>query len=221
MYQVMESGWECNVPQDRFVNDDKIYKNLARARDAVFEYAYCNSWDWFFTGTIDPSKHMRNDLDGFEKKFTQMIRNDRKRKGYNLQYLIVPELHADYENWHCHGLIQGLPKSELSHFTGNRYNWDRFTFKFGFNSLEPIRNHEAVSKYMTKYITKCFNDNRSVSDKEKHLYLVSRGLKRGEVVKKGSILEEIDRKPKVANKYCEVFEFDLSDLDYLISLYQD
>lgn len=31
----------------------KLPKNVYRARSTIYELAYCNAWDWFFTGTID------------------------------------------------------------------------------------------------------------------------------------------------------------------------
>lgn len=34
------------------------------------------------------------------------------------------------------------------------YNWLPYAKKFGFCDLEPIRNAEAVSKYIMKYINK-------------------------------------------------------------------
>ncbi|XMB71648.1 hypothetical protein RJI07_05940 [Mycoplasmatota bacterium WC30] len=56
-----------------------------------------------------------------------------------------------------------------------RYNWDSWQNKFGFSSLEKIRDTESVSRYITKYITKDlfieFNKQR---------YLGSKGLKKPE-----------------------------------------
>ena len=34
------------------------------------------------------------------------------------------------------------------------YNWNAYFNRFGFCDLEQIKNHEAVSKYITKYINK-------------------------------------------------------------------
>lgn len=220
IYNVRASGWEEEVANKReIVNSVKQKRHLARARETVFEYAYCNDWDFFFTGTIDGKKFSRNDLQEFEKKFTQMIRNERK-KGADIQYLIVPELHSDNTNWHCHGLIKGLSADMISHYKDDRYNWDKYTNVFGFNSLEKIRSHEAVSKYLTKYITKTFNENKGVSEIGKHLYLCSKGLKKGEVIKKGSIYGEIERKPDFENEFCQIFNFPISDIDTLIKLYK-
>lgn len=219
LYSVKASGWEEFSDKKReIVNDKKQKRHLVRAREAVFEYAYCNDWDYFFTGTIDGKKISRDDLQQFERKFAQMVRNERK-KGYNIQYLIVPELHADNENWHCHGLIKGLPEHMLEHYKNNVYHWQKYQLVFGWSYLEPIKSHEAVSKYLTKYITKTFNENKGVSDIGKHLYLCSKGLKRGEIKKIGSISGKIERTPDFENEFCQIFNFSISDLDYLLSLY--
>ena len=54
------------------------------------------------------------------------------------------------------------------------YNWTAYAQKFGFCDLEPIKNAEAVSKYIQKYI--CKDLARSVSEVGAHMYYRSRGL---------------------------------------------
>lgn len=59
--------------------------------------------------------------------------------------------------------------------------------KFGWCDLEPIKNNEAVSKYLTKYITKTILDSesgRGVKESEKNIYYCSQGLNRSQVIKK-------------------------------------
>lgn len=34
-------------------NDFKLDNNFSRARSMVLQYALCNPWDYFFTGTLD------------------------------------------------------------------------------------------------------------------------------------------------------------------------
>lgn len=220
---VKESGWECDEKEQRMcardVNDNKLLRSLQRSKTAVFEYAYCNEWDYFFTGTISPDKFDRSNLAGFKKGLTQFFRDCRKRYNCpNLQYLIVPEKHADGVNWHVHGLLKGLPESEIQIINGKK-SWARYGNKYGFNDLQVIRNHEAVSKYLTKYVTKSILDSRGVDTKEDNVYLVSRGLKRGEVIKKGAICGEIAQKPDFSNDFCDIWTFDISALEMVQSLY--
>ncbi|MBQ8891985.1 MAG: hypothetical protein IJ068_03870, partial [Bacilli bacterium] len=49
-------------------NDSKIIESTLRSKSKIFELAYCNPWDWFFTGTINPNKQDRTDLELFHKQ---------------------------------------------------------------------------------------------------------------------------------------------------------
>lgn len=180
------------VEADAEGNVCKLAKNVYRARSTIYELAYCNSWDWFFTGTIDAQKQDRADLDGYRKKFTQMIRDYNKRKGTSIKYLIVPELHNDRENWHVHGFLQGLPVEHLHRFVlGDQmsayiaqkvrkgqavYSWEKYQKVFGWCDLEPIASHDGACKYVTKYISKALE--KFVSDLGKHMFYASLGLNR-------------------------------------------
>ncbi len=37
--------------------EEKLANSISRSRQKVFEYAYCNDWDWFVTMTLDPKKY--------------------------------------------------------------------------------------------------------------------------------------------------------------------
>ena len=41
------------------VNNNKINESILRSKTKIFELAFCNPWDWFFTGTINPNKQDR------------------------------------------------------------------------------------------------------------------------------------------------------------------
>lgn len=193
----------CDYKQDGHLS--KLPKNVYRARNVIYELAYCNPWDWFFTGTIDGGKHDRSNLDDYRKKFSQMIRNYNRENDVKIKYLIVPELHEDRENWHVHGFLRGLPVEHLKRFQlGDKmssyiarkvkkgqevYNWDRYQKSFGFCDLEPVASHDGACKYVTKYISKALD--RSVSDTGKHLFYASIGLERRQRVFLGDIPERI------------------------------
>lgn len=189
---------------NRGVNDFKLEDNITRAKSLIFELAFCNPWEWFFTGTLDASKYNRSDLDKFHKDFTKWINNYNRLKGTNIKFLIIPELHKDMINWHFHGFLMNLPESHLHQFRiGDRmgskiakrvslgykvFNWLPFMNKFGFCDLEPIQNPEAVSKYVTKYINKDLG--KSVTEVGAHMYYRSRGLKRSVNVAEGVLSVE-------------------------------
>jgi hypothetical protein len=80
------------------------------------------------------------------------------------------------------------------------YNWLPYLKKFGFCDLEPVRSHEAVSKYMTKYISKSLDN--SVRELGAHMYYCSRGLNRAKQIKKGTMFADIA--PDFVNDYCRI-----------------
>lgn len=175
-------------------NDEKLSSSISRARSAIFELAFCNTWDWFFTGTLSPEKYDRSNLEKFHKDITQFIGNQNKNHNCKIQFLLVPELHKDRKSWHMHGFLRGIPEKQLHKFQlGDTmssyiaykvrwgqpvYNWLPYSKKFGFCDLEPITSAEPASKYVTKYINKDLA--HSVSEVGAHMYYCSRGLERAQ-----------------------------------------
>ena len=206
------------------VNTSKLDENLSRTKNKIFELAYCNKWDYFFTGTLNPNKHDRTDLELFHKQLTQFIRDTNKKYNCKIKFLFVPELHSDRKSWHIHGFLQGLPDNLLSQFKiGDKmgkviaekvqngeivYNWLDYSKKFGFCDLEPIKNHEAVSKYITKYINKELAT--SVTELNAHQYYHSRGLQMATKIKEGSMLWD-NTTPSFQNDYCKIAWIDYSE----------
>lgn len=213
------------------VNDEKLDESISRAKSKIFEYAFCNPWDYFFTATLDPSKYDRTDLEKFHKDLTQFFRDYGKKYGIKIDFLLIPELHKDGKSWHMHGFLKGLPVEHLKQFKiGDTmgkalaekvvkgdivYNWEAYQKKFGFCDLEPIRNHEAVSKYITKYINKDLAS--SVTELNHHLYYHSRVLQTAKKMKKGTYVGDYIA-PSFISDYCSTTWLDFSDetLDYLL-----
>ena len=52
-------------------NDSKIIESILRSKGKIFELAFCNPWQWFFTGTINPNKHFDSVL---ENEFFQKLK---------------------------------------------------------------------------------------------------------------------------------------------------
>lgn len=187
------------------VNASKIDCNISRTKRTIYEYAICNPWELFFTGTLDSEKYDRTNLDKFRSDLSQFIRNYNRLNGTEIKYLLVPERHKDGKSWHIHGLIMGLPVSHLKQFRiGDKmgkqladkvkhgavlYNWKKYADKFGYCSLERVNNHEAVSKYIMKYITKEMMS--SITELNKHCYYASHGLNKSKLVKQGVLNTEL------------------------------
>ncbi len=199
------------------VNTEKLEENIIRTRSRIEELAYCNSWDWFFTGTLDPNKYDRSDLEKFHKDLTQWLRDYNKKFKLHIKFLLIPELHSDGVSWHVHGLLSGLPKEHLHKFSvgdtfgkyiaekvvsgDDVYSWSDYLYKFGFNDIEPIKSQEAVSRYITKYISK--NLFCSVKKLNAHMYYCSRGLNRALTIKKGTMSANIVP-VGYQNEYCSI-----------------
>lgn len=225
---IRSSGYE--LPYDKIkrlkgsVNSEKLENNIRRAKNKIFEYAMCNDWDFFCTFTIDGKKYSRNDLNAFYKKFGQWLRNFQKKNG-KVTYLFVPELHADGQNWHFHGLIKfdngnilkafqfenkakyslktRLKLKEL--FEQGFLNWEQYEKKFGFCSFGGIKDKEKVSNYIKKYITKNISSGQKKIDKNCKLYYCSHGLKTAELIKKDDIPENISSIPAdFENEYVSI-----------------
>lgn len=182
------------------VNDCKLDSNLRRAKNTIKELVLCNDWEYFITLTLDKTKYDRYNLAKFNKDLSQYIRDLRKKLKADIKYLLIPEQHSDGA-WHMHGFLMGLLTSELKLFDKSEklphyirdklckgekiYNWVGYGNKFGFNSVEAIRDKDKASSYVTKYVTKDIAD--SVKELNAKLYYCSRGLERSKVVKKGSV----------------------------------
>jgi len=167
----------------------KLAANVRRAKSVVYELAMCNDFEYFATFTVDGERYLRDDLKSFYRSFSKWISNYQRITGQKIKYLLIPELHKDMKNWHMHGLISGVPVEKLEKFGRGMpkqlrmkgyLNWPDYAHKFGFCSLDRVRDGEAVSAYVTKYITK--DVGRCVTELGAHMYYCSQGLKRKELI---------------------------------------
>ena len=189
-YRVRKPGFEeektndIELPLEEIENDytseEYMRQSISRTKKTIHDYALCNEFDFFVTLTFDRKKYNASDLKLLKKQVGQWLNNYKKRTNSNLRYLIIPELHRDKKNFHFHGLISGIEdikEFKLSKKGVMRYNWTGWQEKFGFTSLEKVRDTNAVSRYITKYITKDL-----ITEFGKQRYLVSKGLKKPETI---------------------------------------
>lgn len=165
------------VRQETPKYDTKLAPSLSRTRKLVFEYGLCNDWSYFCTFTLDKEKYDRFNLEKFKKDLSQFVLDQRKKyrkKGFDLdlRYLFIPELHEDGA-WHMHGLVSDVScalvpfadelakgKNVPIKLARNGYfDWPDYNRKFGFCSLDLIRDKVKISKYITKYIYKSIDDS--------------------------------------------------------------
>jgi hypothetical protein len=186
----------------------RLYQSIWRTRAKIKEYALCNDWKYFFTGTFDPEKYDRFDLTTLQKEVHDFILMINKRHGRanidHIAYLLIPEPHQNGA-WHIHGLISGLTEKELRQIklrekkpnffvdkdTDKKlpleiiellqnehelFDWQEWTSRFGWCTVEKIRSEKAVAEYVRKYVTKTLIGQKR--KKGEHLFLSSHGLKR-------------------------------------------
>ncbi len=171
------------------IEGSKLENNISRARSKIFELAYCNTWDFFVTLTINSEKYDRENLKKYHKDLTQFFRDYKKKYESKIDFILVPELHKDGKSWHMHGLIRGILPEHLQKNENGYLDWQHYKDKFGFISIDKIKSHEAVSRYITKYITKDMKNN--VSELGEHTYYRSRGLLGKKEIKRGTLKKNV------------------------------
>lgn len=208
------------TPKGEAGNEQKLDNNLSRSKNRVLELALCNPWEWYVTLTLDPAKYDRTDLGKFIKDLSQHIRDHRKKTGNQIKYLLIPERHQD-GCWHMHGFLLGLPETELHQFTAEEhlpyrlldrikqghavYKWEAYVKRFGYSCIEPIRNQEAASRYITKYITK--ETMQTITELNAHTFYASKGLA-SSVILMQDLLSRSINEPDYSNDYVSVKWFD-------------
>lgn len=176
------------LDRSRKGNTCKLAPALSRAKKVVLELALCNRWEWFATFTLDKTKYDRYNLDKWYKDFTQWIRDQRKKHGCSIRYVLVPELHADGA-WHMHGLLCDVPgvssffdlrksgqKVPNKLVDGGYFCWSDYQSKFGFNSLGVIQDPVACAFYITEYVGKDLSG--TTIPVGRHLYYATQRLNR-------------------------------------------
>lgn len=179
-------------------NEEKLANNLVRAKTTIKEIALCNDFQWFVTLTIDKSKFDRYNLEGYKKSLGKWLNNYQYRRKCKIEYLLIPEFHKDGAV-HMHGLISGIPETDLTINEHGYLDWVLYHDKYGYILLSPIKDKIKCANYITKYISKSLIEHSG--ELNKHLYMCSKGLKRGEVVyRQEAELTVFDYE----NEYCQI-----------------
>ena len=162
------------VEEKKEVNEERSLKNsLNRTKQKVYQYALANKWDLFVTLTVNPEHCNRYDYDECSKLFTHWM-HELKRKHPGIYYVFVPERHKDWA-WHFHGVMGGIDGLELvdsGHKWKGQVVYHMPSYKYGWNYSTMVRDTDAISFYLTKYITK----DLCLQTKGKKRYWVSRNI---------------------------------------------
>lgn len=126
---------------------------------------------YFFTGTFDPKKWNSKNFQEIYKPLRRFLQN----KG--IKYILVAELHQSGAI-HFHGVFNETVEPYLENFDlskklpkrirdgilkedRNLFDFPSYAKRFGWVSIEKIRNLDAVACYVSKYITKSFEDEKN------------------------------------------------------------
>lgn len=126
---------------------------------------------YFFTGTFDPKRWNSKNF----KEIYRPLRRFLQNKG--IKYILVAELHKNGAI-HFHGVFNAtvepyLEKFDLSKKLPKRirdgilkenrelFNFPTYAKRFGWVSIEKIRNLDSVACYVSKYIVKSFDDEKN------------------------------------------------------------
>lgn len=157
-------------------------RNLRKMKGLIYDIAYENGcivpWTDFVTITFDDNKVNALNYDEAKDKLKYWLDNMR-RKSRDMRYLIIAELHKS-GRIHFHGLFSNVnwelvparnPHTNRLIYKNGSQIYNIKDFDYGFTTVSKIKNIDAVTFYITKYITKDLLDIKF----KKH-YWASRNL---------------------------------------------
>lgn len=158
-----------------------LSSSLSRTKHKIYDLVRGKAWELFVTFTFSPDVVNRYDFEECSaqvKAWLAMQRRRHERVGFDLFYMVVPELHQDGA-YHFHGILGNVSPEllGLESSVGDEYHVTSYTA--GFSTATYVKDQGAVSSYITKYITK---DLCAVS-KGKKRYWASRNLSSPSVVR--------------------------------------
>lgn len=156
------------------------FDNLNRSRQAVFDIALMNDFDYFVTFTFNPKIVDSSNYDLVHSVLKDWLHKQRKKYKSDFRYLIVAELHKS-GRIHFHGLVSDvftmvdsgtvlceqfdkpikLDKAVSLNIVDFRTVYNVFDWMFGFSTAIKFEKVDdgyigttAIAKYLVKYITK-------------------------------------------------------------------
>lgn len=182
------------------------FESDMRSKRMIIDYALNNTWDYFFTITLDKNKV--GDRTAVKKQITKLLEHfkyTKKKIDSEFKYILVVEPHKRKEDngkqaVHFHGLVKlndnfkennplDFPTSLDGSFRHKSYRdkydnviayceSNRIKKSFGINTFTRIyNNQEFLSYYIAKYINKLTLADIETSQR----YYKSKGLKKSDV----------------------------------------
>lgn len=214
--QFTESGKQSSKDDKQDINDsnkeiENIKRSIRRSKQSIYELARANNWEWFATFTF---KDNRYDYDICKDRLRQWFNNFKKRKVDDFEYLCVPERHEDGA-YHFHALLKGQIAPYIDFKGWNKEKYVFTCYSLGISEIEPVRDTNRVSSYITKYITKDLLDGVKGSRR----YFYSKGCKKPSVkeyfTECESIYEFIEGNFVEMPTYAKTVEYGQNTITYL------
>lgn len=143
-------------PKPKDMSNEVRNDSMKRAKERIFDIAMCNQFDYFITWTLNPELINRYDAKEVSQKLKKFLNNRVQRNG--ARYLVIPEHHKDGAI-HMHGLLSGdFDMVDSGHQTKDgKVIWNMPQWSLGYSTAIGLDGSQlAVSKYITKYVTKEF-----------------------------------------------------------------
>lgn len=173
---------KAHVDENRTYEAETHSKNvsLSASKNRIYNIARSNTWQWFITLTFDRNNNDSSDYEIVTRRLKTFLNHLQQRKCPDMKYLIVPELHADKEHYHFHGLISNVDNLRFC-FSGKFDKKENPIFNildwtYGFTTATQVKDTNRASSYITKYVTKDID----LKLKNKKRYLCSRNIDRTE-----------------------------------------
>ncbi len=173
---------KSHVDENRTQEAEAHSKNvsLSASKNRIYNIARSNTWEWFITLTFDRNNNDSSDYEIVTRRLKTFLNHLQQRKCPDMKYLIVPELHADKEHYHFHGLLSNVDNLRFC-FSGKFDKKENPIFNildwtYGFTTATQVKDTNRASSYITKYVTKDID----LKLKNKKRYLCSRNIDRTE-----------------------------------------
>ena len=137
--------------------EHSINSSVNRTKNKLYGIARANEWDLFVTLTFDRAVTDSADYNLVSQRTRKWLNNIKNRFCPDLKYLVVPELHADGEHWHIHGLLANvgtLQVVESGVVKNGKMLYNLPGWRYGFSTASYVGDTRKVSAYVCKYITK-------------------------------------------------------------------
>ena len=130
-------------------------RSVRRSKNAIYDIARSNTWEWFFTFTFAEESVRRN----YDRAVESLSKWLKQTKSFfpDMKYVLVPEQFKK-GGYHFHGLfsnVDGIPLVFSGLYDGSgRPIFNLPSYGLGFTTVTRVSDSKKAVSYLTKYVTK-------------------------------------------------------------------